>query len=125
MISEGLSVELIIEKLQKHGYSCSEMAGNILNIDFIWYRNLICNHRESDFGKEILSNIDKSIGDFSSDKLGNKRDDCKVQKVDSQSNAIDHSSLESFLNSNVSLDLFDELWDNIPPDIFDQTNEPF
>lgn len=119
MRSQGITSDQLNEKLMAYDTSCVEAVKLVLDIGCAWYQELIGNHEQSGYSKEILSHIQKSMDDFSSNKGGdpqnNKTSDIQISR---SMNLADFATLESFLASDTSLDFLNSFWNDIELDIF-------
>ncbi|EHN02675.1 YER184C-like protein [Saccharomyces cerevisiae x Saccharomyces kudriavzevii VIN7] len=73
MRSQKISEELLFHELKKHGQACLHAVEAVLDITCVWYENIIGDHKESNFRKEILNILDRDMGDFVNNNIGVQR----------------------------------------------------
>ncbi|CAI4065051.1 uncharacterized protein SKDI_09G2030 [Saccharomyces kudriavzevii IFO 1802] len=118
--SQETSNELLLHELEEFGQGCSDIGQAVLNIECIWYKNIIGNHKESSFRQEILNILDRDMGDLVNNKVigvQGKNDNAANYWGFPVSNpgfpiGMDFGSLENFVTSNSLPDFLNVLWDD-------------
>lgn len=134
MSSQNISLSDVKAELLNYGHSCVEILDWAFDINSAWYKNLMCNYRQSCFSESVLQNIDKRVEDFAhSEKtdatsiplaIGVDNGD-KSSSSEWSPKEIDLQNLDFFLKSDATLDFLTSLWHDAPPHVFDFGNQDF
>lgn len=125
MRSERISNELLLDQLKKFDRAYSDAGQAVLDIECVWYKNIIGDYKESNFRKEILNILEKKMDDLESTKTieeeGNNDSVPSRGKVPSSSTSapisMDFGSLENFVSSDSLPDFLNLLWEDIDLEI--------
>ncbi|CAD6622193.1 HN1_G0002570.mRNA.1.CDS.1 [Saccharomyces cerevisiae] len=113
--------ESLFCKLKKYGQTCSDAGQTALDIECIWYKNVIGEHKESNFRKEILSILDRDMSDLVNDTdigtQGKNEEGAFYGELPLTSTSVpvgmDFGSLEDFVTSGSLPDFLNLLWEDI------------
>ena len=108
-----MAKESLFCELKKYGQACSDAGQAALDIECIWYRNIIGEHKESSFRKEILSILDREMGDLVNNRVigvqGKNQEGACYEKLSPSSTSVsvgmDFCSLENFVTAESLPDL--------------------
>ncbi|CAI4434594.1 BTE_collapsed_G0016530.mRNA.1.CDS.1 [Saccharomyces cerevisiae] len=118
--SQKMAKESLFCELKKYGQACSDAGQAALDIECIWYRNIIGEHKESSFRKEILSILDREMGDLVNNRVigvqGKNQEGACYEKLSPSSTSVsvgmDFCSLENFVTAESLPDLLNLFWED-------------
>ena len=113
--SQKTTRESLFSELKKYGQACSDASQAVLDIECIWYKNIIGEHKESSFRKEILSILDRDMGDLVNNRVigvqgKNEMGTCHEELP---LTGMDFGSLENFVTSGSLPDFLNLFWEDI------------